>query len=144
MNDLLLKLHEYNINVIGVTFDGDNANKTACENLAANLNYKQDNFKPSFLHPDTQNPIYIFYDPCHCLKLCRNYFACKGPLIYNDTDIIDLTYIVHLNEKQQQERLHCASKIKNRHVYFHNEKMKVFLAAQVMSNSTAIALNFRV
>jgi len=55
---------------------------------------------------------------------------------------IDWNFIKLLNEKQQKETLHCACKIKNRHVYFCNEKMKVFLAAQVLINSTAIALQF--
>ena len=36
--------------------------------------------------------------------------------------------------------MHAACKIKNRHVYFHNEKMKVFLAAQILSRSASKAL----
>lgn len=38
--------------------------------------------------------------------------------------------------------MHCACKIRNRHVNFKNERMKVFLAAQVLSNSTSAALHF--
>lgn len=129
LKGLLLKLHEYDINVVSITFDGDKAHKTACELLGANLNYKHDNFKAVFSHSATKDPVYIFFDPCHCLKLCRNYFACKGSLISNNMDTIDWSFIVKLNEKQQQERLHCGSKIRNRHVDFYNEKMKVFLAA---------------
>lgn len=86
--------------------------------------------------------MYIFFDPCHCLKLIRNYFANKGPLIYDNKDTIDWSYVVKLNEKQQNEKLHLATKIRNRHIHFQNEKMKVFLAAQTLSNSTSVALNF--
>ena len=64
------------------------------------------------------------------LKLVRNYFALKGPL-YRNSKPINWNYIIQLNEKQYQEQMHCACKIKNRYVYFHNEKMKVFLAMQV-------------
>lgn len=142
LKDLLIKLHEYGIKVISVTFDGDKAHKTACELLGAHLNYCHIDFKPSFPHPTTQDPVYIFFDPCHCLKLIRNYFANKGPLIYDNKDTIDWSYVVKLNEKQQNEKLHLATKIRNRHIHFQNEKMKVFLAAQTLSNSTSVALNF--
>lgn len=47
-----------------------------------------------------------------------------------------------MNDKQYAEGLHCACKIKNRHVNFHNEKMKVFLASQVLSSSASAALNY--
>jgi len=142
LKDLLIKLNEKNIDVVSVTFDGDKAHKTAVEALGANLDFSnQDTFKTFFEHPITAQPVYVFYDPCHCLKLCRNYFALKGPLFY-ENEKIDWNFIKLLNEKQQNEALHCACKIRNRHVYFCNEKMKVFLAAQVLSNSTAIALQF--
>ncbi|KYN04683.1 hypothetical protein ALC62_04443 [Cyphomyrmex costatus] len=71
-----------------------------------------------------------------------NYFAIKGPLIYNKNEYIHWSFIKKLNDKQQKEKLHCASKIRNRHVNFYTEKMKVCLAAQVLSNSTALALHF--
>jgi len=115
-----------------VTFDGDRAHKVACESLGANLNYKdKQNFKLYFEHPASLKPVYIFYDPYHCLKLVRNYFATKGPIIYNQNQYINWEFIKKLNSKQENERLHCACKIRNRHVNFYKEKMKVFLAAQV-------------
>jgi len=40
LKDLLIKLNEKSINVVSITFDGDKAHKTACEQLGANLNYK--------------------------------------------------------------------------------------------------------
>lgn len=84
LKDLLIKLNEKCINVISISFDGDKAHKTACELLGANLNYKnKDHFKPYFEHPGNLQPVYIFYDICHCLKLIRNYFATKGPIIFN-------------------------------------------------------------
>jgi len=41
------------------------------------------------------------------MKLIRNYFALKGPIIYNKTNIIDCKYIEKLNEKQYDEEMHC-------------------------------------
>jgi len=144
LKDLLIKLNEKGINVVSVTFDGDKAHKTACEKLGANLNYKdKDNFKPYFEHPSGNlQPVYMFYDPCHCLKLIRNYFAKKRTIIYNRNEYIHWEFIKKLNKKQENEKLHCACKIRNRHVNFYKEKMKVFLAAQVLSNSVSAALKF--
>lgn len=122
---------------------GDESNQKACKILGANFEYNdKKNFKPFFAHSATLKPVYVFFDPCHMIKLVRNYFALKGPIIYNKTDIIDWKYIKKLNEKQYQEEMHCACKIKNRHVNFQNEKMKVFLAVQVLNFSTYTALQF--
>lgn len=138
LKDLLIKLNEKSINVVSVTFDGDKTHKTVCELLGANLNYKdKDYFKPYFEHPGNLQPVYIFCDPCHCLKLVRNYFATKGPII--TTNIYTGN---SLHNIQESEKLHCACKIRNRHVNFYKEKIKVFLAAQVLSNSVSAALRF--
>jgi len=143
LKDLLIALGENKINVIGITFDGDPAHKTACEKLGANFNYKDKTlFKPFFEHPLTSKPVYIFFDACHCLKLCRNYFALKGPIIYKKNKYIDWSFIIKLNDIQNHEQLHCANKITNRDVFFHNEKMKVFLAAQTLSRSISVSLRF--
>jgi len=143
LKDLLIKLHENNIDVVNITFDGDESNQKACKLLGANFNYSdQENFKSYFYHPASHNPVYIFFDPCHMLKLVRNYFALKGPIIYNGNEYINWDYLKKLNNEQYDEEMHCACKIKNRHIYFHNEKMKVFLAAQVLSASTAAALHY--
>lgn len=63
-------------------------------------------------------------------------------LLYNGVNEIKWDYIKRLNQNQYEQEMHCACKIKNRHIYFHNEKMKVFLAAQVLSNSVSCALNY--
>lgn len=142
LKDLLIKLHEKSIHVASVTFDGDSSNLKACELLGANFNYNdKSNFKNFFEHPATGEPVYVFPDACHMLKLARNTFALRGPLFHNDKSI-KWQYIKDLNDKQYEEELHCASKIKNRHVYFGNEKMKVKPAIQVLSNSTAVVLHF--
>lgn len=141
LRDLLIMLHERQINVVSVTFDGDESNQKSCKLLGANFDYtNKETFRPYFLHPANNDSVYVFFDACHMLKLIRNYLALKGPFIYNNKEIIDWIHIQNLNEKQYSEGLHCACKIRNRHVFFHNEKMKVFLAAQVFSSSTAAAL----
>lgn len=73
------------------------------------------------------------------LKLVRNYFALKVPLIYNNVKFISWKFIIKLNKIQYDEGMHGACK-KNRHVYFQNEKMKVYLTAQVLSMSFSTPL----
>lgn len=89
LKDLLLNLDTKGIKIVSVTFDGDKCHRTACEALGANLNYRnKESFKPYFEHPANSEPVYIFYDPCHCVKLVRNYFGLKGPLIYKKMNIL--------------------------------------------------------
>lgn len=143
LKDLLIKLHEKKIDVVSVTFDGDESNEKACKLLNANFDVSNEKtFKPFFPHPTTHKPVYVFFDACHMLKLVRNYFAQKGPIIYNGKEYIDWNFIRKINDIQYEEEMHCACKIRNRHVNFYNEKMKVFLAAQVLSSSTSFALQF--
>jgi len=143
LKDLLTELSKSSIKVVSVTFDGDESNARACKVLGAVFDFSdKTSFKPFFTHPITGENIYVFFDPCHMLKLVRNYFALKGPIIYKEHDYIRWDYIKKLNDLQYSQGLHCACKIKNRHVEFTNEKMKVFLAAQVLSSSTAKALEF--
>ena len=143
LRDLLIVLHERGINVVSTTFDGDESNQKCCKHLGANFDYlDKENFRPYFDHPATNEPVYCFFNSCYMLKLIRNYLALKGPFIYDNKESIDWNHIKNLNDKQYSEELHCACKVRNRHVYFHNEKMKVFLAAQVFSASTAAALTY--
>ncbi|XP_018376732.1 PREDICTED: uncharacterized protein LOC108769970, partial [Trachymyrmex cornetzi] len=53
-----------------------------------------------------------------------------------------LVFIKLLVELQETEGLHAATKIRRRQLNFYNEKMKVSLAAQVLSTSVANALTF--
>lgn len=43
---------------------------------------------------------------------------------------------------QEQHGLHAATKVRKRHLNWQNEKIKVFLAAQTLSNSVAKALAY--
>lgn len=89
LKDLLIKLSQSDIEVISITFDGDKTHATACEVLGANFNYREkSDFKPYFEHPNTLRPVYVFFDPCHMLKLVRNYFALKGPIIYDKKELL--------------------------------------------------------
>ena len=54
LKDLLVKLDEEHINVVSVTFDGDDSNERACKLLGANFDYSdKKHFRPYFEHPST-------------------------------------------------------------------------------------------
>ncbi|KAJ8671792.1 hypothetical protein QAD02_003051 [Eretmocerus hayati] len=58
LKDLLLKLHEANIEVVSVTFDGDESNVKACSYLGANFDYdNKSKFKPYLDYPVTSEPV---------------------------------------------------------------------------------------
>lgn len=61
-------IHETGVIVKSLSFDGSNIS------MATSLGSKlyPPNVKTYFLHPITKSKIFIFLDPCHMLKLCRN------------------------------------------------------------------------
>lgn len=140
LSEILRYLHQNEIDVRSVTFDGAPANITMCEKLGACLRHDRKNIKSYFEHPCTQKPVYIFYDPCHMLKLVRNNFAKSGIICDGEGNFVNWNFIVTLIRLIEFEGLHPAVKIRRRHIHFHNEKMKVNLAAQVLSNSVGDAL----
>ncbi|KYM99501.1 THAP domain-containing protein 9 [Cyphomyrmex costatus] len=79
------------------------------------------------------------HDACHALKLVRNTFA-DCTIYDHENNVIRWSHLLNLVEIQEREGLHPATKIRRRHVCFQNEKMKVKLAAQVLSESVAKAL----
>ncbi|KFM71923.1 THAP domain-containing protein 9, partial [Stegodyphus mimosarum] len=79
-------------------------------------------------------------DPCHMLKLVRNCLASKGSIVDCDSGFILWEHITNLEKFQKEQGLHAATKLRARHIEWYREKMKVKLAAQVLSNSVADAL----
>jgi len=84
---------------------------------------------------------YILCHKTHVIKLVRNTFTQEDITDEND-NMISWMFIAKLVNLQEFEQLHVANKIRQRHVNFSNEKMKVNLAAQVLSNSVSDALTF--
>lgn len=137
----LYLLHATGAKTYSITFDGAPVNIAMCTALGACYDY-ENNFKPWFPHPITNEEVYTFWDACHMLKLCRNTFGEKRILIDGEGGKIDWKFIDNLVKIQQKQGLNAATKLTSRHVEFNNEKMKVKLAAQVLSVSVSHALTF--
>jgi len=127
LKTILCTLYEKNIDVVSITFDEASTNISMCEKLGAHLNsFKIDVIVPYFVHPANKfKRIRIFYDACHMIKLIRNTLKTYD-LNDNENQTITWKYIEKLVFLQEEEKLHLATKVRNRHVHFENEKMKVF------------------
>jgi hypothetical protein len=128
------------LRVHALTADGHASNVKAFEVLGCNFNVDNpDEIVSYFTHPDCDDKIYVILDPCHMLKLARNALG-KFRKFKCGQEVIDWNYIVLLNSYQEQLGLKFANKLSKTHVQYHNNKMKVKLAAQTFSSSVADAL----
>lgn len=137
--EILKVLQDNGIEVRSFTFDGTGVNISTAECLGADFN---DINKAVFIkHPVSGQKIYIILDACHMLKLIRNTLG-DFLLADNENGVIDWKFLNNLVILQEKEKLHCATKIRRRHINFKREKMKVPLAAQTISMSNHDALTF--
>lgn len=132
---------KYGLRVLSVTCDGTFSNFSSLSYLGCTIRGNIDDLVPYFLHGDKNQKIYFIPDACHMLKLARNAIAnCKQ--IKSKDGVIDWKYIEALHKIQDTIGLKFANKLSKAHIEWENNKMKVKLAAQTLSSSTADALEF--
>ena len=135
--DCIKRLHESGITVRAVSCDGTEVNMKMFRNLGVDMN------KPFFIHPCNESVhVYGICDVCHMLKLVRNTFADLKILHDGNNNEIRWSYIQNLLDVQESAGIRAANKLSVNHVNFRKHKMKVKLAAQVLSNSVADVLEF--
>ena len=137
----LKKLHEAGVVIVSLSFDGEASNFSMATNLGCNFEWNL-NFKTSFSHPVTQEPVHIFLDPCHMLKLVRGTFAERKSMVDCDGEFIDYRFVERLHHLQTTEGLHLGNKLRSAHMQWFKKKMNVKLAAQLLSESVAKSLQF--
>lgn len=122
--------------VVNITFDGLAENFSACRMLGSS--FELDNMRPYFINPVNKRKIFILLDSCHMLKLLRNHlgevkeFGIEGKKI-------KWCYFERL-EKCRVDKGLLTNKITKEHIEWTKNKLKVKLAAQLFSNSTAESL----
>ena len=139
INEAISLLTEASLEVHGVTFDG------CAKNIATArcLGCKIDKFDGSFKHPTRPNKtLYVILDICHMLKLARNSLGDMKVFFDEDGNTICWHYITDLYNVQKNDVLHLGNKLKSVHIKWHNQKMKVAVAAQTMSNSVAAGIMY--
>lgn len=130
-------LKECNIQLCFLTFDGLPSNLAMATDLGCSI--QLDNLKTTFSCQESE--IAIYPDPCHNIKLVRNTFAENQELIDESGEIISWQYVKDLSNLQVQEGFHAANKLRQQHITFEKQKMKVKLATQVLSASVADSLD---
>lgn len=132
-------IHETGVIVTSITFDGAPVNIAMIEHLNADINNRL-SMKTWFEHPVTHNKLFIFLDACHMLKLVRNCLGTYRQLVNGRGEIIDWVFIERLVILQEDEGLAMGTKIRQRHLDWKDQVMKVNLASQTFSKSVADAL----
>ncbi|KAL1480477.1 hypothetical protein MTO96_050994 [Rhipicephalus appendiculatus] len=137
----LTKLHETGVCVTSLTCDGLRCNFTMFRDLGASVE-DVSAMSTSFPHPVTQDKVYCLLDVCHMMKLVRNALSSLGCLRDASGAFVNWHYIVQLQELQEKEGLHAATKLRAAHIQWQKQKMKVNLAVQTLSTSVADAIDF--
>lgn len=126
--------------IISLTFDGCSTNITTAKLLGCNFNVNS--LCTSFCLNNTHSNIVTFMDPAHMVKLIRNAFGEKKQFLDEEDNLVNFEYIVKLFMLQEKEGCHLANKLRKIHIFYYNQKMKVKLASQLLSQSVADALKF--
>lgn len=139
--ECLKKCFEAGIKVVSLTFDGAPTNLTMAKILGCDLNYTS--LKTSFQHPSKNgDEVVVLLDPCHMVKLVRNTLGEKGLMANGENGLIRWKFFTQLHELQEKEGFHLANKLREQHIKFVKQKMKVRLATQLFSESVANSLDF--
>lgn len=139
----LIVTHEAGLKVWGITCDGAFTNFSTMKILGCEFDNIEcyDDIKCSIDHPISEEKVFFVPDACHMLKLARNTLG-NARVLISDEGVIKWSYFENLFEVQTNLTLKLTNKISQSHIMWHQNKMKVKLAAQILSNSTADALLF--
>lgn len=135
---VLCALNKCGVIVTNITFDGLSANGKMCRLLNADMNINSVNFTPSISF-DHMEPIHVIYDHCHMLKLVRNALGSKKTLYNGSGAKIEWFYVENLIEKSDIKGMH---KLTKAHIQWKRKIMKVLIAVQTLSASTASAMEY--
>jgi DNA transposase THAP9 len=129
------RLQETKVFVTSITFDG----------LSYLLDCSVDGLDITKINPVfrlNDQPICVFFDAVHMVKLVRNTFGEKLTLYDDNGEAIEWKYIKRPLDLQQQTQMHLANKLRANHVKYVHQKMKVKLATQLLSKSVADSIQF--
>ena len=140
----LVKASAADLKVWCVTSDGTTTNITTFKKLGCRFGYSYDTISTKFKHPVTDEDVQVFVilDACYMLKLAQNALAFIGTSSTSKDDKIQWKFFHSFNFIQEQEGLKFGNKLSNNHLQFEKHKMKVSLAAQMLSASVADAIDF--
>jgi len=140
VTESLTRLHNIEVDVRSVTFDGPPVHFSMCDKLGAKI--CDSDPRPWFPHPCAPNKrVYVILDPCHMIKLIRNNWCALKVMRNGKGEDISWYYIEQLYLYQEKEGVVAGNKLRRSHMEW-KKNMKVKLAVQVLSRSVADALEF--
>lgn len=113
-----------NCKILSLTCDGPQVNFKMMSELGCSITDPSE-MKHYFLHPVTNEKVYVIFDICHMLKLVRNNWANSKIFLDPEGNEIKWRYIELLHEVQTNEGLYLGNKIRQRHIDWKKSVMKV-------------------
>lgn len=139
LNGIMKRLEECNIKLCSITFDGAPENISAMKILGADY----ENDRPYFENPyDKNSNVFALLDAPHMLKLIRNCLHRKEIIYDLNNDKIMWKYIENLVWLQISKNINLGNKLNKTHVDFKGRKMNVRVAAETISYSTSLGIEF--
>ncbi len=137
----LEKLHDVGVKTVNITCDGLAANFSTLRKFG--ISFDPSCFQCSFPHPsDPTQRITVILDACHLLKLARNALSDLKVLVDPDGKQIKWDFVEKLHNIQTEEGFRAGNKLRQDHISWRRQKMKVNLAAQTLSSSVADSIDF--
>lgn len=128
-------LSDVGVRVIFLTCDGPSTPIAMLQDLGASI--KSENLNPSFPHPSLlAEKVCVFLCILYAPTLTQHFCMKDG-----SSNNIEWKYI-HALHQLQEEGLHLGNKLRDIHLSWYTQKMKVKLAPQTLSSSIADALMF--
>lgn len=138
--EVLKALLECGVLVSNIVFDGLPANAKMCKLLEANFNIDSMYFDPS-IEIDAHR-MSIIYDNCHMLKLIRNTLGRKQCLYDASGAPIKWKYFEKLVDFKKSHEFQLTHKMNRTHLNWQKHSMKVNIAVQTLSASTANSMQY--
>lgn len=95
----------------------------------------------SFKYSSSDYDVYFISDACHNIKFARNTLG-EQKILRSPSGLIEWQHITNLHAYQNNINIKLANKLSKAHIHYKENIMKVKLAAQTLSCSTAAALEF--
>lgn len=137
---IIESLVNVNIKVANIAFDGLSSNKRMCTLLGACLNIFSDKFKPYF-EVSNGDKVRIIFDICHMEKLVRGTIGTKEVIFDSADNKIEWKYFENL-VNYSKKGFGFTHKLTKDHIEWKQNKMKVDLAVQILSESTATSIEY--